>query len=224
MSSTSPSRGGPTLRFSARGIVEVFVNGSRIGDELLPGYMQYEHRLPVRTYDVTDHVRRGANAIVIVLADGWFRGQTGALRAADQWGDATSVWAELDIDGRTVVSTDPTWRSAPSHIVRADLIAGQAEDRRRFDPAVLLPGFDAGSWAPVVVAAAPDAALVDYDAPPVRRVAELVPVARHRAAAGRLRGRLRPEHQRLDPAVEPRTGGDRDHPDARRVAGSPTAT
>jgi Alpha-L-rhamnosidase N-terminal domain len=84
--------GPATLQFSARGIVEVFLNGSRIGDELLPGYTQYEHRLPVRFYDVSEHVRRGANAIVIVLADGWFRGQTGALRAADQWGDATSVW------------------------------------------------------------------------------------------------------------------------------------
>ena len=169
--------GRATLRFSARGIVEVFVNGSRVGDELLPGYMQYEHRLPIRTYDVTYHVHRGANAIAIVLADGWFRGQTGALRAADQWGDATSVWAEVDIDGRIVVATDASWRWGPSHILRADLIAGQGEDRRRFDPAVTLPGFDAASFAPVLVVGTPDAALVEYAAPPVRRVAELVPVA-----------------------------------------------
>ena len=140
--------GQATLRFSARGLVEIFLNGSRVGDELLPGYVQYDHRLPVRSYDVTDDVRRGRNAIAVVLADGWFRGQTGAVRAADQWGTSTSVWAELVIDGRTVVTTDPAWRSAPSHIVRADLIAGQAEDRRRFDPAVLDPGFDATLVAP----------------------------------------------------------------------------
>ena len=84
-----------TLRLSARGLVEVFVNGRRVGDELLPGYMQYDRRLPMRTVDLTDELLSGANAIAVLLADGWFRGQTGAMRAADQFGSATSVWAEL---------------------------------------------------------------------------------------------------------------------------------
>jgi alpha-L-rhamnosidase len=57
------------------------------------------------------------------------------------------------------------------------LCTGQTEDRRRFDPAVLLPAFDTGTWDPVVVATAPEAALVGYDAAPVRRVAELVPTS-----------------------------------------------
>ena len=30
---------------------------------------------------------QGRNALAVVLADGWFRGQTGITRAADQWGD-----------------------------------------------------------------------------------------------------------------------------------------
>ena len=165
------------LRFSARGLVEVFLNGVRIGDELLPGFMQYEHRLPVRTYDVSEHVRLGRNAIAFMIADGWFRGQTGAMRAADQWGTATSAWAELDVDQDIVVGTDHEWRSAPSHILRADLISGQTEDRRRFAPEVMMPGFDASSWHAVALAESPLAALVDYDAPPVRRVEELAPIA-----------------------------------------------
>jgi alpha-L-rhamnosidase len=174
----APSGAAPraVLRFGARGLVEIFVNGVRVGDELLPGYMQYDRRLPRRTIDVTDHLRAGANAVTFVLADGWFRGQTGATRAADQWGTATSIWAELTVATSTVLVTDADWRSAPSHILQADLIVGQTEDRRRFDSAVYLAGFDDSSWDPVVVADDPATAFAEYDPPPVRRVEELTPV------------------------------------------------
>ena len=99
------------------------------------------------------------------------------MRAADQFGSATSVWLELLVGGEVVAGTDESWRSAVSHVIAADLIAGQIEDRRRVDPAALLAAFDDSGWSPVTVAAAPDAPLVEYEAPPVRRVQEVVPVS-----------------------------------------------
>ncbi|MGH1505336.1 MAG: family 78 glycoside hydrolase catalytic domain [Acidimicrobiales bacterium] len=165
-----------SLRLSARGMVEVWCNGVRLGDELLPGYTQYDQRLPLRTLDVGEILVAGPNAIAVLLADGWFRGQTGAMRAADQWGTELSVWLELVVDGRPVVGTGPTWTTGPSHITRADLIGGQAEDRRLVDPTITRPGHAPGDdWHPVVVATLPDAPLVERAAPPVRRVAELRP-------------------------------------------------
>ena len=166
-----------TLRLSARGLVEVFVDGRRIGDELLPGYTQYDRRLPLRSFALDVPLEAGAHAIVVLLSDGWFRGQTGGVRGVDQFGTTTSVAVELKVDDMRVAATDDAWRSAPSHVLAADLIAGQSEDRRRFDPAVLQPGFDDGEWSPVVVAAPPDVPLFEYDGPPVRRVEELEPVS-----------------------------------------------
>ena len=122
------------------------------------------------------------------------------------------------------MTTDPAWRSAPSHIARADLIAGQAEDRRRFDPAVLLPGSTPARWDAVVVAAAPIAALVDYDAPPVRRVAELVPSSVTEPRPGVYVVDFGQNINGWTRLVEPRTGRHGDHPHPRRVAGCPTAT
>jgi alpha-L-rhamnosidase len=165
------------VQIAVRGLVEVFVNGTRVGDELLPGYTQYDLRLPVRTIDFSDYLRNGANSIVLLLADGWFRGQTGAVRAADQFGTSTSVAAVLVVAGDVALASDGSWRSAPSHVLTADLIAGQSEDRRRFDASVLLPGHDDSDWQHVVVHDPPTAALVEYDTPPVRRVEELVPVS-----------------------------------------------
>ena len=49
-----------------------------------------------------------------LLADGWYRGQVGILRAADQWGEQTAFLAQLHLeheDGTTtVVGTDAGWR------------------------------------------------------------------------------------------------------------------
>jgi len=68
----------------------------------------------------------------VVLADGWFRGQIGMTRAADQWGSRLAVLAELHLrheDGSvTVVGTGPEWRSSTGHIQAADLIAGEHID------------------------------------------------------------------------------------------------
>ena len=68
-----------------------------------------------------------------------------------------------------MVGTDATWQWAPSHILAADLIEGQCEDRR-------LVGVD-GPWSEVVVSDRGYGALVDSPAPPVRAVEEIRPVS-----------------------------------------------
>ena len=111
---------GSGSRFEEGG--DPFLNAERVGDaELTPGYTQYDARLQVQTYDVTAAVRQGSNALGVVLADGWFRGQTGITRSADQWGDRLAFLGQLQLtheDGSvTVVGTGPGWRSATGHIV-----------------------------------------------------------------------------------------------------------
>ncbi|HEY7273289.1 MAG TPA: family 78 glycoside hydrolase catalytic domain [Actinoplanes sp.] len=167
---------------TAHGIYEGFLNGLRIGDaELTPGFTQYDARLQVQTYDVTADVRTGRNAIGVVLADGWYRGQIGITRAVDQWGSRTGLLAQLVLtyaDGtRAVHGTGPEWRSGPGHIQAADLIAGERWDLRRFPRNWSSAGFDDAAWSPVTVVSNGFAGLVDSPAPPVRRVQELAPVS-----------------------------------------------
>jgi alpha-L-rhamnosidase len=168
------------LHVTAQGLYEAFLNGERVGDaELTPGYTQYDARLQVQTFDVTQQVREGANVLGVVLADGWFRGQTGITRAADQWGTRLAVLAQLRLthdDGSvTVVGTGPGWRSAAGHVLAADLIAGESWDLGRLPRGWDEPGFDDARWDDVAVVEHGYAGLVDSPAPPVRRVAELVP-------------------------------------------------
>jgi alpha-L-rhamnosidase len=166
------------IRATAHGIYEVFLNGSRIGDvELAPGFTAYRKRIQVHTFDVTRLVVEGANALGALLSDGWWRGQHGIVRAIDPYGATTAFLAELHIalrSGETIVfGTDGSWRSAPSHILAADLIAGEIHDLRRLMKGWAHPGTDRSSWDTVRVVDHGYVELCAAVGPPTRRVEEL---------------------------------------------------
>lgn len=68
------------LYITACGIYETYLNGKRIGDQVLtPGLTCYNVRNHYQTYDVTDLLKTGENIWDISLGDGWFRGKMGVL-------------------------------------------------------------------------------------------------------------------------------------------------
>ncbi|MFJ5989242.1 family 78 glycoside hydrolase catalytic domain [Lentzea sp. NPDC092896] len=169
---TKPVRSA-VLWATAHGIYELTIDGMRVTrDELTPGYTDYTHHLQVQQYDVTSLLRPGASELRALLADGWYRGQVGLTRAADQWGDRTAFLAQLTItyeDGSTTTTgTGDSWQWSHSHITVADLIEGQHEDRR-------LVGVH--DWRPVAAQAVGTETLVVSPSPPVRAIEEIVPVA-----------------------------------------------
>jgi alpha-L-rhamnosidase len=168
------------LYVTAFGLYEAFIDGQRVGDvELAPGYTQYRARVQYQAYDVTPLVTPGRRVLAVLLADGWYRGRVGLPRAVDQYGRDVALRAQLEVmteEGwRIVAASAPGWRTAPSRIVAADLIAGQREDHRRLEPAVHDASAGDLPWRPAVprdVAVA----IVRSVAPPVRRVEEIRPV------------------------------------------------
>jgi len=175
-----PPAGRARLYATALGLYEAFLDGRRVGDaELSPGYTQYRARVQYQAYDVTSWLEPGWHVLAVLLADGWYRGQVGAPRAADQFGTDVALRVQLEVQTdqgwQVAAASGPDWRAAASHITAADLIGGQREDRRSLSH---LHGtsFDDRSWRP---AAARDVgvAVVRSVAPPPRRVEEIRPVA-----------------------------------------------
>ncbi|WP_436791565.1 family 78 glycoside hydrolase catalytic domain [Yinghuangia sp. YIM S10712] len=171
---------------TAHGVYELFVNGTRVGDqELAPGFTAYGSRLMVQTYDVTALLRPGANAIGAVLSDGWFRGQITSRLTPDAFGSRTALLAQLrattETGDVTMVGTGPGWRSTRAEITAADLMDGQRTDFRLAVPGWSEPGADDSAWSKAVVAQdglyAKTDRLAASPAPPVRRVQALTPVA-----------------------------------------------
>lgn len=176
---------------TAHGLYELSINGRRVGDiELAPGSTAYGSHLDVQTYDVTDHLNEGANALGAVLSDGWWRGKVGYTREVDAWGTELALLVQLEIDlddgTRLTVGSDGGWTTSTGEFVRADLIDGQAEDLRRRPVGWDRPGFDAAGWlpAPVVRFADMGQPLTTSPAPPVRRIEELRPVDVRRLPSG----------------------------------------
>jgi alpha-L-rhamnosidase len=105
------------LYITARGIYEVFINGKRIGNDYFnPGLTQYNKTHLYQTYDVTNYVLPGKNALGVILAEGWWSGA--ATYMGDFWnffGDRQSLLAKLVItyndSKEDVFVTDPsTWK------------------------------------------------------------------------------------------------------------------
>ena len=167
------------LHATALGLYEAFLNGVRVGrDELTPGYTQYAQRVQYQAYDVGSLVRPGRNVLAVLLADGWYRGQVGMPRAADQFGPATALRLLVETrqgnDWQAVAGTSTSWRTSISHVLAADLIGGQREDRRLLKPTLHTVGFDDSQWRTAVVRE-PQVAIVRPMAPPVRRLEKLRP-------------------------------------------------
>jgi len=87
------------LYATSLGLYELYLNGRRAGDALLtPGWTSYRKRLQYQTYDVTELVRAGANAIGAILGDGWYRGHLGfSGRRRNLYGDRLALLAQLHV-------------------------------------------------------------------------------------------------------------------------------
>ena len=162
------------LYASAHGLYEAELNGSRIGDDTLsPGWTVYPQRLRYYTYDVTELVRPGANAIGAWLGDGWYRGRLGWRGGfRNLFGDDLSFLGQLELtyaDGRReTVATDASWMAAPSPILRSGIYDGEDYDARQELTGWSLPGSADDAWSGVAVRDRDPSTLVAPTAPPVR--------------------------------------------------------
>lgn len=102
------------LYITACGLYEARLNGKRVGDFILaPGITDYRKRIQYQTYDVTGLLSDGANMLTVQLADGWYRGSTGAWGIRNQYGTETKLLAQLELthmDGSVeAIVTDESW-------------------------------------------------------------------------------------------------------------------
>ncbi|MEV4951244.1 glycoside hydrolase family 78 protein [Paenarthrobacter nitroguajacolicus] len=170
------------LYVTAHGLYEVEINGVRVGDDALsPGWTVYGQRLRYYTYDVTERVTDGENAIGAFLADGWYRGRIGFKGGyANLYGDKVALLAQLHIthdDGSvTVVGTDETWKASFGPILLSSLYKGETYDARQLPTGWSRPAFDDSGWEPVTGVERDPGTLVAPEGPPVRCTGEVGPV------------------------------------------------
>ena len=170
------------LYVTAHGLFEVEVNGNKVADDALaPGWTSYHNRLRYYTYDLTEHLCLGPNAIGAMLADGWYRGRLGFQGGlSDVYGDRLALLAQIELtfaDGaREVVSTDTGWRASPGPILSSSLYDGEVYDGFAELTGWSSPGYDDSAWSGVRLVSRDPATLVAPTGPAVRCTEELAPV------------------------------------------------
>ena len=125
------------LYATALGAYEMFLNWNRVGDQVLaPGWTDYRHRVVYQTYDVTDLVAQGENAIGALLAPGWYASPLEWFQQPNNYGDTPpALLAQLRIehtDGSVEwVTTDASWQTDPSSFLHTELYDGESLDFTR---------------------------------------------------------------------------------------------
>ena len=125
------------LYISACGEYEARINGKRVGNFILaPGSTDYYKRIQYQTYDVTDLIRTGENTVTAELADGWYRGSSGAKGRTCTYGTVTRLIAQLEITGadgeEQVIVSDDSWQwSNDGPILFADNEDGEIVDANK---------------------------------------------------------------------------------------------
>ena len=103
------------LYISACGEYEARINGERVGNFILaPGSTDYHKRIQYQVYDVTELIQSGENALMVELADGWYRGSSGAKGRTCTYGSVTRLIAQLEIvdqnGNEQIICTDESWQ------------------------------------------------------------------------------------------------------------------
>ena len=148
------------LYITSRGIYDCRINGKDITQTVLnPGNTQYNRRILYQTYDVTDLLHPGQNAVGITLGSGWWSdAQTYVVKNYNYYGDRESVLARLEVryeDGTSdaFVTSPEGWVCyAEGPYTYAGLFQGEHLDRRRLDiyEKFSMPGFQTDGLQPPI--------------------------------------------------------------------------
>ena len=169
------------LFVTALGSYRVHLNGMRVGQDVLtPEFTDYRKRVLYQTYDVTDLLKSGPNALGAVLGDGWYNsGLTWA--GMHFFPPPDRLLAQLQIefaDGASqTVGTDGSWKTAASPILHSEIYAGETYDAQRELAGWDQADFRDAGWDAAVIAAAPPATvqLTSQNTEPVRVIAQMEP-------------------------------------------------
>ena len=181
------------LYITSLGLYEAQINGKVVGDHVFsPGWTVYDQRLRYQTFDVTDMLTEGRNAIGAALGDGWFRGRIGfGGGQRNVYGEHLALLAQLEIqyvDGsaeRIVTDEAQGWRAATGPILLSGIYDGEIYDARLEYPGWASPGFDDSKWTGVRNLEWSFEALEAPLGPPVRRIENIAPVSVSKSPSGK---------------------------------------
>lgn len=179
-----------TIYTTSLGIHDLFINGKRVGhqtennkiiyDELKPGWTEVTHRVFYLTYDVTNLLAKGQNAIGAYVSSGWASGGIAQNRYKNPF---LSYKAKLIVeytDGteKTIVTNTKDWKSSVDGAIRMASIYNGEDYDARYTTDWLKPSFKDANWHPVIENSYFQGEIVAHIGKPVRVREDLKTIAK----------------------------------------------
>ncbi|AWW30574.1 hydrolase [Echinicola strongylocentroti] len=161
-----------TVYISGLGHYELTLNGKKVGkSEFAPLWSDYDKTVYYNTYDVTEQLENGNNAIGVLLGNGMYN--VSGDRYAKfliSFGPPT-LFFHMKVtyaDGQEqVISSDDSWKWSASPITFNCVFGGEDYDANLEQEGWNKPGFDEEGWMSVVLQEAPKGQLRPQQAAPV---------------------------------------------------------
>lgn len=145
-----------SLKITALGVYKSYINGLETDDEILnPLWSDYNKHIEYQVFDVTSLVKKGKNAIGVILGDGWYTGNVAIYGRKLYGGYPLELYLELTItfaDGSTHrIVSDEDFKASEGAIRVNDILNGEIVDNRLSLNNFSLPEYDCSAWQDVVV-------------------------------------------------------------------------
>ena len=163
------------------GLYQLHLNGAKVSSDLFtPGWTSFKKRLQYQTYDITSMLK-SQNAIGVVLADGWFRGNIGWSNQNDYYGKKLAMLLQVQInyaDGTNeTIFSDNSWKTtANGPIVESDIYNGELYDARLELTGWDQPKFDMSKWDNATSFNQSKEILIAPQGVPVKAIQEIKPI------------------------------------------------
>jgi len=164
-----------TLRIAGLGQYELHVNSAVVSAPgLHQAWTDYRKTVTYDTYDLTQSLRVGSNALGVMLGNGMYNVQHTKGRYTKFEGSfgVPKLIAELHMkyaDGTSeVVASDAAWKVAHGPVTFSSIYGGEDYDARRVDTGWDAVGFDAAAWTAAELVDSPGGEMAAAIAPEVR--------------------------------------------------------
>jgi len=163
---------------SGLGYYELRINGQKVGDHVLdPAWTDYTKRVFYVTYDVTPYLRKGPNAIGVILGNGWFAYSLTRMHPTPQL--LFQLHIEFQDGTEECIVSDRSWQvTVNGPIVENSIYHGEIYDARLEKPGWDMPGYtmDPREWCIPIIAEPPGGIMVAQFLEPIKVVQDVIPV------------------------------------------------
>lgn len=180
------------LYVTAAGFYNVYLNNNKVGDHVLdPGITDYRKTVLYSTYDVTSEIKKGKNAVGVVLGNGAWN----MRKVPDRWSwhsaksyGNPSLFLQLVIrykDGtQSIISSDESWKISYGAITYNSLYGGEDYDTGKELSGWSGTGFDDSKWQLATIIDGPGGKLKSQLMPPMKVSETIIPIASTNPTAG----------------------------------------